>query len=185
MQFDPNLTLTGYGVTLRRVTHDKIEMLRQWRNDPKIQQYMFSQNYITQEMQEAWFKRINNDNNLHFIIEFENKEIGSINIQHVDYINKNGEPGVYIYDDEYLNSDIAYRAHLVLFDYIYETMHLDFTYSNIQKDNIRAIRFAKFLGSKEISTETNEIRRLVLTKEDYYGNPNRTHFLKRWNHFNK
>ncbi len=44
---DDNLILENYGVRLKRLTHDKIELLRQWRNDPKIQQYMFYREYIT------------------------------------------------------------------------------------------------------------------------------------------
>ena len=97
---DQNLTLTGYGVTLRRLTHDKIEKLRQWRNDPKIQQYMNYREYITSEMQERWFQTINNDNNLYFIIEYEGKEVGIINIKDIDYENKRGERGIFIYDDD-------------------------------------------------------------------------------------
>ncbi len=44
---DDNLILENYGVRLKQLTHDKIELLRQWRNDPKIQQYMFYREYIT------------------------------------------------------------------------------------------------------------------------------------------
>ena len=47
-----NLVIEGYGVKLKRLTHDKIELLRQWRNDPKIQQYMIYREEITPEMQE-------------------------------------------------------------------------------------------------------------------------------------
>lgn len=41
-----DLQLNGYGITMRRLTKDKIELLRQWRNDPKIRQYMIYQEYI-------------------------------------------------------------------------------------------------------------------------------------------
>ena len=34
------MILEGYGVKLHRLTEEKIELLRRWRNDPKIQQYM-------------------------------------------------------------------------------------------------------------------------------------------------
>ena len=52
-----------YGVTLSRLQHSEIEMLRQWRNDHKISQYMGTQQYIAKEAQEA-FRLSNEDNNI-------------------------------------------------------------------------------------------------------------------------
>ena len=179
-----NLVLQNYGVTLRRLTHDKIEMLRCWRNDPKIQQYMFYREYITPEMQEAWFKRINNEHNYYFIIEYEGNEIGLINVKDIDYGKKTGESGVFIYDESYQNSDVAYRAHLVMFDFVYGELHLADTYSHIIGNNTRALRFALFIGSKALSDAPDNTA-YVLYADDYFNNKNRQHFLKRWNHFNK
>ena len=69
------IKLEKYGVTLKQLTHDKIELVREWRNDPKISQYMEYREYITSEMQEKWFEETNNDKNYFFLIEFEGKEI--------------------------------------------------------------------------------------------------------------
>ena len=143
---DPNLTLTGYGVTLRRLTHDKIEMLRQWRNDPKIQQYMIYREHITPEMQEKWFEKINNDNNFYFIIEYEGREVGMINIKDVDYEKKTGEPGIFIYADDLWNSDVAMRASLCFGKFIWEILVLDYTYIHVVASNKRAIDFNAMLG---------------------------------------
>lgn len=184
MKYSQDLTLQGYGVTLRRLTHDKIEMVRQWRNDPKISQYMFFKDYITPEMQEAWFQKINNDNNFYFIIEYEGKEIGLINIKDIDWEKKCGETGVFVYDDLYLNSDIAYRAHLVIFDYIFIDMRLKYTISHIMGDNIRAQRFASFLGGTEVVNNEYYIE-YHITADNYISDINRARYIKRWNFFNK
>ena len=101
------MKITNYGVTLSRLTEDKIELVRNWRNDPKIAQYMEFKEHITPEMQLNWFKKINNENNYFFIIEFEGKEIGLINVKDIHYSEKVGEGGIFIYDDNYLNSDIC------------------------------------------------------------------------------
>lgn len=185
-KYPQDLVLEGYGVKLKRLTYDKIEMLRQWRNDPKIQQYMIYRETITPEMQERWFQKINNDHNFYFIIEYDGKEIGCINIKDVDYEKKCGESGVFIYDDKFLSTDISYRAHLVMFDYVYEILKLKFTYSHILSGNSRAIRFAEFLGSKKDEVNSNENRLTYFkTLEDYFSNRNRTHFIKRWEYYNK
>ena len=44
-------------VVLRRVENKDIEMIRNWRNDPKISQYMSFRDYITPEMQKKWFDK--------------------------------------------------------------------------------------------------------------------------------
>lgn len=181
---EQNLTLTGYGVTLRRLTHDKIEMLRQWRNDLKIQQYMVYRDYITPEMQERWFEKINNENNLYCVIEFEGKEVGLINVKDIDCKRKIGEGGVFVVEERLLNTDVAYRAHLLLFDYVFDELGLQGITSQILKSNQRAVRFAQFLGSEQ-NGEIDETALFLLTRENYLTNKNRQHFLKRWKHFNE
>jgi hypothetical protein len=52
-----------YGVKLERLTADKIELVRNWRNDPKISQYMEFRDHITAEMQKKWFASVDNENN--------------------------------------------------------------------------------------------------------------------------
>lgn len=163
---DPNLTLTGYGVILRRLTHDKIEMLRQWRNDPKIQQYMIYREYITPEMQEAWFKKINNDHNFYFIIEYEGREVGMINIKDVDYEKKTGEPGLFIYDDNLLNSDVGMRASLCFNDFVWNTLNLESLYIHVVASNKRAMAYNYLLGYEIVpGYENAENQMLILSRK--------------------
>lgn len=135
-----------YGVVLRRLTHDKIEMVRQWRNNPKISQYMEYRKEITPEMQESWFKKIDNVYNFYFIIEVNGKEIGLINVRDIDYEQRTGEPGIFIWDDDYLNSTISFCAALDLTDFCFETIGLKELVIHVLKDNKKAIGFNKALG---------------------------------------
>ncbi len=140
------MEITKYGITLRRLTEDKLEMIRNWRNDPKISQYMEFQDYITPEMQANWFKKIDNEYNYYFIIEYENKEIGLTNIRDIDYTKKEGEGGIYIYDDNYLNTTVSYQAILCLNDFGFEDLKLDRMIAHIRQDNKRAIKYNLILG---------------------------------------
>lgn len=181
---ESSLVLSGYDIELSRLSHDKIEMVRQWRNDPRISQYMLYQETITQEMQEKWFVKVNNDNNLYFIVEYKGQDVGLINVKDIDYIKKTGEGGIFIYDENLQDTDIAYRAHILLFDYVFDKICLETISSEIQPTNRRAIRFATFLGC-ELVKETPECLFFILTKEKYLSNNNRKRFLKRWNYYNK
>lgn len=182
MKYPNNLTLQDYGVTLRRLTHDKIEMLRQWRNDPKIQQHMFYRQEITPEMQEQWFRKVNNDNNFYFIIEYQYKEIGLINIRDVDYDKKCGEPGLFIYEDEFLNSDVAIRASLCMDDWVWESLGLDYQHIEVVRTNIQAIKYNRMLGFEECDNligDNDDKVRMVLTREKVIENQKSRNKIKK------
>jgi len=162
------MILEKYGVILKRLTHDKIEMVRNWRNDPKISKYMEFREYITPEMQEEWFQRINNDNNFFFIIEHAGKEIGLVNAKDIDYEQKTVEGGIFIYDDDYLNSDIPFRASLCSSDFAFETLNLERVIIHVLSDNKRAIKYNLMLGFERQPNQENIHNQLYfMTKENY------------------
>ena len=166
-----NMKINKYDITLNRLTKDKIEVLRQWRNDPKIAKYMDYKEYITPEMQEAWFIRINNQYNYYFIVSYKSKDIGLVNLKNIDYDKKNAEAGIFIYDDKYLNTDMAFRITLCNFDFAFENLNLDYLYGHVMANNKRAIRYNKMLGYKLAENQEGILKQLYfLTKEDYLNN---------------
>ena len=173
--------ISKYGVTLKLLTHDKIEMVRQWRNDPKIQQYMEYREEISPEMQEKWYQKISNSGrDYYFIISYKGEDVGLINMKDFNEDMTEAEAGVFIYDDKYLNTDLSYRAHIVMLDYFYQERELEYTISHILKTNHRAQRFALFLGSKLCDGQDDvENQKYIMNKEDYLNNKNRLRFLKR------
>lgn len=175
-----NLVIEGYGVKLKRLTHDKIELLRQWRNDPKIQQYMIYREEITPEMQEKWFQKINNDNNFYFIIEYEGKEIGCVNIKDIDYEKRTGEPGIFIYDDEFLNTDVPMRASFCQGDFIWDTLQLEELHIHVLKSNQRAVKENLFFGYELLPDQENQDNQeYVLTRKRMIEVSKRVNRLKK------
>lgn len=169
MNLEEDIVLEGYGVRLKRLTHDKIEVLRNWRNDPKIQQYMFYRAYITPEMQERWFAKLDKKCNFYFIIEYGGKEVGCVNIKDIDWKTKTGEPGSFIYEDEYLNSDVAQRANFLLGDFIWKDLQLETLIIEVVRSNKRAMEMNKAVGYKEVASrhgDPEDMVRLIMTRED-------------------
>lgn len=179
------IVLNDYGVVLRRLTHDKIEMVRQWRNSKEIRSTMFYQDEITPEMQQNWFRKVDNDRNWYFIIEFRGEDVGVINVKDIDYEAGTGETGIFIHAQKYLGTDIAYRAHLVMFDFIFNTLGLTSTISHIRPENEKAIRFALFLGADpDESSSTEAVSVYIITADGYRNNRNRQRFIYKWNKLN-
>ncbi|MCM1021029.1 MAG: GNAT family N-acetyltransferase [Muribaculum sp.] len=172
--------INSYGIELRRLTHDKIELVRRWRNDPKISQYMEYRQTITPEMQERWFQKVNTPQNLFYIINHKGKEIGLINIKDIE--NGVGEGGIFIWDDSALNSDISFRAHLALFDEFFSNTANTAIISHVLQDNRRAQRFTQYLGFRMAENQDDILNQLYrLERETYFNNKNRTRYI---NHFN-
>jgi UDP-4-amino-4,6-dideoxy-N-acetyl-beta-L-altrosamine N-acetyltransferase len=161
-------TFQRYDVLLERLTLDKIELVRNWRNDPKISQYMDFREYITSEMQLNWFNKINNDNNYYFIVIYKNENIGLTNIKDIDYIKKCGEPGLFIYKDEYLNTDVGFRIALCYSDFAFDYLNLEYLSGHVLSNNKRSIRFSKALGYIIPEDQADKMKLSgFLTKERY------------------
>ncbi|MDR3057776.1 MAG: GNAT family N-acetyltransferase [Prevotella sp.] len=163
------MNLDKYGVILNRLTHDKIEMVRNWRNDPKISQYMEFREYITPEMQEKWFKTINNDNNFFFIIEYQDKEVGLVDLKNIDYQLKTGEAGIFIYDNDYLNGIVPFCSLLCLYDFFFETLKMEKVMAHVLRDNKRAIKFNLAFGYELQPDQEQILNQLYcLERENYF-----------------
>lgn len=154
-------------VVLRRVENKDIEMIRNWRNDPKISQYMSFRDYITPEMQKKWFEKINNDNNYFFIINIDGKDVGLIEIKNIDYKNSIAESGMFIYEDKYLNGIYSYLSSYILAEFAFSTLKLNTIKVTVIDDNKRAVRYNKSLGYKPTDEVNGLLRTYYLKKEDF------------------
>ena len=177
------MEILKYGVTFQRLTADKIEVVRHWRNDPKISKYMEYREHITADMQKAWFTRINNEYNYYFIICYMGKEIGLTNVKNVDFSKKIGEGGIFIYEDEFLNSDVPFRVIFALNDFCFEELKLDSMIAHIMGDNKRAIDFNILLGYKKVDDSKSAENATTATKLTYILNKN--DYFKQRNRFAK
>ena len=143
-------------------------MVRNWRNDPKIYQFMEYREYITPEMQVKWFNRINNNNNYYFIIEVNNEDIGLINVKDIDYNQREGEVGIFIYNDKYLNSLVTFAAILCLSDFCFEKLNLKTLIAHTLQTNPSASRFIKGIGFELLDNQENiENQEYRLYEENY------------------
>src|SRR5687768_9562707 len=101
------LILEQYGIRLSRVQKKDIEMIRKWRNQKCVSDFMEYKKHISRWAQWLWFRKINNKLNYYFIIEFEGKKIGVINAKNYNPELGFAEGGIFIGDQEYLGSFVS------------------------------------------------------------------------------
>ena len=146
--------LYGYQVCLDAVCETDLAMIREWRNDPAVARFMLSQQVITAEQQQAWFKKISRDQSQqHFVIRYKNQAIGVANIK-VYYQGETllgarvVEPGLYIADSRYRNNILAFAPTLVLNDYCFDVLQVESLSAVVKADNQAALNYNAKLGYK-------------------------------------
>lgn len=135
-----------YGITLERIKREHLEMVRQWRNDQKISKFMFHHGEITSTMQQEWFQSINNISNFFFIIHYHGKQVGLINMSAIDWDKHEAFSGLFIYENEYLGTDVPARASLAMLDVFFLLAGIKKVYAKVRGNNKVAHRYNTSLG---------------------------------------
>lgn len=141
------LILKQFDVRLIRLSEEDLELVRTWRNAAHVRDQMIYKDFITEEMQLAWFQQVNNAFNYYFVIEFEGKKVGLINAKDYQPELGFGEGGIFIGDQAYEHSFAAVYASLCLLNFVYYMLGtIEKSRIRILKSNTRAIQYNKLLG---------------------------------------
>jgi UDP-4-amino-4,6-dideoxy-N-acetyl-beta-L-altrosamine N-acetyltransferase len=162
------MKITRYGITLERMQPAQSEMVRQWRNDPKIQQFMFYKGEITSAMQQEWFLSMDNEQNFFFVIIYNTMPVGLINISSIDWENKTAYTGLFIYDEKFWGSDVPVMASLAMLDCFFMLFDIQSAYAKVKGNNMVAHNYNSSLGfSRTKKIEQGQGYEYMLQKEIY------------------
>ena len=162
------LCFSRYGITLKELQRDEIEMVRQWRNDPKIAELMLDQTHITEEMQKQWFERMSqSDCQYYFLAWFKDQPIGVASLINIDREQQTCEPGMYIYVDEYRNNIVPFCVAFALNDLAFEGLGLSQLFGKIFANNQASVRFHEACGYRLYETREDGLGLYVLERKAY------------------
>jgi RimJ/RimL family protein N-acetyltransferase len=163
------MIISRYGISLERVQKDHIEMIRHWRNDPKIRDHMFYKGEITPEMQREWFASICNEQNFYFLVCHRDRPVGLISISSIDYEHRKAFAGLFIYDDDFMGTDIPVRASLCLLDFFFAYTNIETVFAKVRDSNTVADGYNTSLGFERIKKiELGQGYEYGLEKENYF-----------------
>lgn len=163
------MIIRKYGLVLERLKEKDIELLRQKRNSEAIRQTMHYREEITPEMQKKWFESINNKYNGYFIISYKGQKIGLIHGKNVDYDKRTCEGGIFIWEKEYLNSEIPSLASIIMNDWTFVLGNFKAIYAKVLKANKVALSYNKQIGYEpcEPQNDDEDVQWMKLTRENY------------------
>ncbi len=158
----------NYGMRFIRLQREHLELVRYWRNHPSITQYMENNEPITYEAQLDWFEKVNTNDNLFFIAEYNNQCIGLISGKGFDSSKTVGEGGIFIWEQSILNSIVPVKLSMALIELSFIYCNFKYAYAKILVTNKRAKQFNKMLGYVLEPNQENEQNQLYkLTKKSY------------------
>lgn len=168
MNIDKNtFSFARYGVELKPIQAEQIEMVRQWRNTPRIRKLMLQSEPISQAQQARWYSAMVNDPaQVYFVVYFKSQPIGVGSLTAIDTQTKDCEPGMYIYDETYQCNIIPFSVAFALNDIAFEVLGLTTLHGKIFQSNQASLRFHKACGYK-VTEDDGELVRLALTPSHY------------------
>ncbi len=140
------MNYSRYGITFHFLREEDIELVRQWRNDPVVANNYEYREHITPEMQMAWFKSVNNINNLYTIIEYQGEKIGVINIKNINWDERVCEGGIFLPDPKYHQTFIPAVISYITTEIIFCVFEWNVSQARVLKDNKSVQAFVKMLG---------------------------------------
>jgi UDP-4-amino-4,6-dideoxy-N-acetyl-beta-L-altrosamine N-acetyltransferase len=132
----------AYGVTLTPLSSDMLETVRQWRNDPIIADLMLDKTYITAEMQQAWFTKLQGDKTrAYWVAYFKGEAIGVASLVNIDDTRQTAEPGMYVYPERYRNNIVPFCIAFAINDLAFNVLGMKTLLGKIYPDNQASMRF--------------------------------------------
>lgn len=142
-------------IVLRPLLKEDIDKLNKWRNDYQIFKYLGGgYNPISKDQQKSWMENMidNTGNTKRFAIVKNESIIGMIGIYDIDYVNRNGNLGMYIGEKEYWGQGYGSEALNLLIEFVFKVLNLYKIKLEVVADNTGAVELYKNNGFKIVGT---------------------------------
>lgn len=158
--------LIGERIYLSPRSIEDAEQFTEWLNDFETTDYLGRSDILTTLEGEKKYLEENSNPEATFVIVTleDNKMIGTVSLERINWINRTATLGIFIGDKEFLNKGYGTEAIRLLLDYGFNYMNLHSIHLNLMSFNIRAQKCYEKCGFKE----TGRIRESRFINGRYY-----------------
>lgn len=126
---------------------EHLEQVREWRNSEHVHKYMYTDNQISKEQQIAWFERVKDDKTkLYWVIQYEGKNIGVLNLANIDHHFKRCNWGFYFGDLSIRGKGIAGKVEYNMLRIVFEELKLNKVCCEVFTWNTQVIKMHEKFG---------------------------------------
>lgn len=145
-------------IRLRAIREEDQDMIREWRMKPEVTKYMYTDPVITKESQKIWFRSIAYDESLKiWVIQYDDNDIGLLNITGIDKVNERCDWAYYIADDSYRGKGIGGTLECNIYDYVFNHLGLNKLCCEVFTFNEKVIKLHEKYGSEVEGTRREHI----------------------------
>jgi len=133
---------------LIKIKEKDIYQIMEWRMLPDVTKYMYTDPKLSKESQLKWYKDITQSDNLkYWLIEFQNTNIGVLNLYNIDQNNKRCFWAYYIADSSYRGKGIGRNLECNIYDYVFYTLKFNKLCCEVLEENDKVIKIHQKFGS--------------------------------------
>jgi UDP-4-amino-4,6-dideoxy-N-acetyl-beta-L-altrosamine N-acetyltransferase len=139
-----------------KLKESDLELVLRWRLSPEVSKFMNSDIENNLDHQRSWFSRISNDPSFkYWLIVFDNKPIGVINLMDIDLTQKRCSMGYYI--GEVGSRAIGFMVPPYIYNYVFNRMKLHKMFGEALDGNDNILKMHKLHGWRHVGTYTDHV----------------------------
>jgi UDP-4-amino-4,6-dideoxy-N-acetyl-beta-L-altrosamine N-acetyltransferase len=113
-------------IELVPLTEEDLERVRAWRNLPEVSQYMYTEDEISKEQQENWFRKIQQEeNSKYWVIKYGDEKLGVANLADIDKRNSKCYWGFYLGNSNLRGKGIGAKVEYNVLQYVFDELKLN------------------------------------------------------------
>ena len=112
--------------SLRDLRPEDMEMIREWRNLPRVSDFMYTDHVISPEEHAAWFARIIRDTGCkYWIIVCDGEDVGLVNLYNIDRKNRRCYWAFYVVSPNVRGKGVGSYAEYAILSYVFDELKLE------------------------------------------------------------
>lgn len=142
--------LEGDRIYLSPRNSDDVEKFTEWLNDFQVTDYTGrSANILTLQGEREYLCNSKEEHVMVIVTKDEDKMIGTVGIEKINFVNRTGTLGVFIGDKNYRDKGYGTEAIKLILEYAFQYVNLNNIMLEVMSYNDRAIRCYEKCGFKE------------------------------------
>ncbi len=164
-------------ISLRDVQSEDRAMIREWRNLPKVADYMYTDHQISPEEHAAWFSRVLQDTSCkYWIIVCDGEDVGLANLYAIDRTNRRCYWAFYVVSPNVRGKGVGSHVEYTVLNYVFQELKLEKLCCEVLSFNEGVVEMHRRFGFVQVGLFRkhifkrgvfNDVVCLAMLKEDW------------------
>jgi len=136
-------------LSFRKISKKDLTKVMKWRMSEEVTKYMYTDPVLDINKQEKWIKKISSDKTVkYWMIMYDNKDIGVLNLYDIDALNSRCFWAYYIGEPTFKGKHIARHLECNIYDYVFYELNFKKLCCDVLSFNQKVIDIHQKFGSK-------------------------------------